>query len=438
MSIKPPRGGMVRSLTLLAACGLATGFAGVANAQDATDAGRTVANIFTLDYSVNGTEQPPISNNDGTVPGTPDGPTIFTVDRLVDLTLISTNSPQLVAPGTLTGVDGANNLTPADPNLQPTVLTYTLTNTGNDNQAYSFDIDSPAGDFVAGNLRIFYEDAAGNFVELNTVTAGSGATVEVTEDIPAGETRTIFILADIPTDAENNQFDDIILTAETRDPEFWAFEGQFTTSFNADGTLVTTPVASPTPNTSEGEVTGPDPDDTNTLGSTAENVLADGAGDTDIAGDGLFSDTGRYVIAAPNLTGVKTVSVIATDGAAIACGDFTAVPGPISGTQFSTSGACVEYTITVTNNGADDDTGTALPAADVLATGVDVVDVLPPELIFQGAEARTFTVAPTASLPAVGTLCDASATACTVSFTGGELAGNPVTTGTVVIRALVQ
>ena len=101
----------------------------------------------------------------------------------------------------------------------------------------------------------------------------------------------------------------------------------------------------------------------------------------------------------------------------------------------------MEYTITVTNNGADDSAGNPLPAADVLATGIDIVDVLPPELIFQSATVGgSFSVDPVADggNPTLGTTCDGTATSCNVAFTGGELPGNPVTTGTIVIRALIQ
>lgn len=425
-----------RSLKMVTALGAVMAMAGVANAQG-TEAGRTVSNTFTLDYSVNDTPQPVITNEGGT-PGAPDGPTIFTVDRLIDLTLAQTNSPQLVAPGTLTLVDGAGNLTPADPTLQPTVLSYTVTNTGNDTQAYSFDVASPTGTFAATNIRIFYEDAAGNFVELAEVPAGSAGPVDVTEDIPAGESRNIFIVADIPVGAENNDFDDIILTAETRDPVNWAFEGQFTTGFNPDGSVNTTPVAAPAPNATAGETTGNDAGGANDLVNEAQNVFADGAGDTDAVADGLFSDTGQYIVAAPNLTGVKTAEIIATDGSAIACGDFTV--GPVSANEFSTPGACVEYVITVTNNGADDAAGNPLPAAQTLATGIDVVDILPPELIFQSAQALGFTVAPTPDpLPSAGAVCDGVAGGtCDVAFRDAELAADPAAPGTVVIRALVQ
>lgn len=423
-----------RSVKALTAIGAVIALAGAANAQ-ATDAGRTVSNTFTLDYSVNDTPQPPITNEGG-VPGTPEGPTVFTVDRLIDLVVTETNSPQTVAPGTLILADGSGVLT-VDPDNQPAVLSYTVTNTGNDTQAYSFSLDSPTGDFAAADFRIFYEDAAGNFVEVAEVAPGSGPTTDITEDIPAGETRNIFVIANIPTDAENNQFDDIILTAETRDPVNWAFEGVFTTSFNADGSVATTPVASPAANPTAGETTTSNNGDANTLDGSAQNVFADGAGDTDAALDGLFSDTGQFIIASPNLTGVKSVSVIATDATTITCSDF-AVTAAASPTQFSTSGACVEYVITVSNLGAQDSAGNELPAADTLATGINVVDILPPELIFQDALARNFSTAPTEDAPVgTGVVCDGTATTCRVAFLDASLAAGGAP-GEVVIRAIVQ
>lgn len=280
-------------LKVISAIGLAVAFASAAQAQG-TDAGRTVANTFTLDYSVNGTDQPEINNNTN--------PTLFTVDRLIDLTLAQTNSPLLVAPGTLPLVDGGGNLTPATVAGQPTALSYTLTNTGNDTQAYSFDVTSPTGTFAAANIRVFYEDAAGNFVEVAEVAAGAAAAGAVTDDIPAGESRTVFVVADIPAGATNAQFDDIILTAETRDPVNWAFEGVLNTVIDpVTGVVSTTPVAPIVPNATAGDTTTNDAGSANDLVNAAQNVFADGAGSTDAATDGLFSDTAQYIIGAPKI-----------------------------------------------------------------------------------------------------------------------------------------
>ena len=120
------------SLKLLTVVGAAMAMSGTAHAQG-TDAGSTVSNTFTLDYSVNNTPQNQITNEDGTA-GDPDGPTIFTVDRLIDLTVVQTSGEVFVTPG----APAAN-----------AELTFNVTNTGNDNQSYSLSLDdtSFANDF---------------------------------------------------------------------------------------------------------------------------------------------------------------------------------------------------------------------------------------------------------------------------------------------------
>ena len=164
------------SLKLLSAMGAALALGGLAHAQG-TDAGRTVSNTFTLDYSVNDVSQPSITNEDGT-PGDPDGPTIFTVDRLIDLTVAQTNSPQTVAPGTLA----------ADAQL-----TFNVTNTGNDVQTYSFSLfDVAANDdfnFVPGT-EVITVNVGGVISTLTPVALTTPSTTQITPDIPAGTTFT--------------------------------------------------------------------------------------------------------------------------------------------------------------------------------------------------------------------------------------------------------
>ena len=83
---------------------------------DGTAAGSLVSNIFTLDYDVNGAEQPQINNNSN--------PTDFLVDRLIDLTVTGTATPVSVAPG-----------------QENAITTFTLTNDGNGTQAYDLSLE---------------------------------------------------------------------------------------------------------------------------------------------------------------------------------------------------------------------------------------------------------------------------------------------------------
>jgi len=106
---------------LLAVAALTAFSTGSASAAG-TAADTNVQNTFSLTYSVDGTEQPVID----TGPSGSNTPTEFTVDRKVDLTVVS-NGNETVAPGE------------ADAEL-----TFTLTNTGNDTQGYDLSLVNEA------------------------------------------------------------------------------------------------------------------------------------------------------------------------------------------------------------------------------------------------------------------------------------------------------
>ena len=274
-----------RSLKLLAAMGSALAIGGMAHAQS-TDAGRTVSNTFTLDYSVNDVPQTQITNEDGT-PGDADGPTVFTVDRLIDLTVVQSAPAVVVAPGTLA----------AD-----AVLTFSVTNTGNDNQSYSLSVDDIGGDdfnFVPGtqvitvSIPALPDGTPAQTLTLAETSLGDATTPDFTPDIPAGTTFTVTIAGEIPDTAENNDIEDLALVVETRDPTAFAFE-------------TTTPVA--------GTLTTAENGGTNDIVNAAQNIFADGdsdetaafpSGDIDIIENGVAHDVGRFVIATPNVTGEK-------------------------------------------------------------------------------------------------------------------------------------
>ncbi len=371
--------------------------AGAAHAQ-LTDAGTSVSNTFTLDYQVSGTAQDTITNDPGLAgPGVDvqGAPTTFTVDRLVDLTVTQTNSPLNVAPGA-TGQ----------------ILTFDVLNAGNDNQSLSFDITDVAGDqFDATPYTVTYAvdlNTDGDTLdpgETGTVTltpSGTATTANITPDIPPNVTVTISVAADIPGAQVDTDQDDLILVAQVRDPVSWITEG-------ASGSAGATTVA--------------DPGGVNATNGVAENVLADGTGTTaEIANDGMHSDQGTYLVTSPDLTASKAITTILTNPVDCA----TDVAGGTG--EYNTPGACVEYVITVTNNGAT-----------AAATAIDIGDILPGEVDFVVASFGGFDASPTPTLtvPTGGAMiCDGTAATCDISLTGASLAaGN---TGTLTIRALVK
>jgi len=370
---------------LLGATALTVFTAGSAHAQ-LTPAGTNVQNTFTLTYDVGGVEQPPIDTSD---PGDPNGPTEFTVDRLIDLTVTSLGD-NTVAPG-----------------ATDEELVFSVTNEGNDTQAYSLtlveeggdaiDTDDPAG---ATPVLVYYFDVDGDGA-FDPALDGPGVTYDPANPPELAPDDVIFVVVtqDIPASAADGDTAEVSLVADTLEP--------------AGAPNAGTPVTA-------------DPDNTNSLTGAAENVLADGSGtgnEGDFGGD--HSATGTYIVAAADITAVKTVDVFSQDGSGC-----TVIPGTApTGTQYSIPGACVEYTITVENSGSSD------------ATDIVLTDVLPPELLFAGADFAGFTTGAfdTATLPSVNDDC--AAAACSVTLTGATLPGAvapAVTTGTVTIRAFVK
>ncbi|MEM9937586.1 MAG: hypothetical protein AAF768_01950 [Pseudomonadota bacterium] len=394
--------------------GAALALSGTAHADnDQTEAGRSVSNTFTLDYAVDvgGTDvaQPTITNETGSADPNdvelPAGPTLFTVDRKVDHSILATNTTLTVAPDTTA------------------TLTFELTNEGNDNQAYSFSIDDSddgTGTFDAGSIAIVYyldSDDDGDFtdegagVAIATTTIGNdpdSTTVDVTADVPKGVKVLIEVSGTVDSTVADASTDDITLIAEARNPTAWIFE----TLAAGD----------------EAEVTLDD-GGANALTGTAQNVLADDTGVAALEGDadGLYAVTGQIAVVSPDLSASKTVAAItetpvdcATDSVV---SNAKAIPG-----------ACIEYVITITNTGATAD-----------ATDLDIQDVLPAEVTFVDASLDTSTTTgfaafggtgPTLTEPAADTDCDGTDTTCEVSLTDALLAPGEV--GIIRIRAEVD
>ncbi|NNC38381.1 MAG: hypothetical protein HKO02_13065 [Hyphomonadaceae bacterium] len=356
-----------------------------------TPAGTNVQNTFTLDYQVSGVDQPTIDTGTS---GT-NTPTEFTVDRLIDLTVDSTADSN-VAPGA-TGE----------------TLEFSVTNTGNDTQAYDLSLFDPTTDtFEATSLSVlYYVDDGDGIFDPDTGSGGTDGvgvpyvpgTTGPTADIAADGILWVVVTGDIPGTATDGQTDAIVLVADTLEP--------------TTGSTPGAPVVADTGG--------------NTLTGAAENVLGDGSGTApaDAANAGDHSATGTFIIAAADVSASKSVTVFLEDGVdAATCGT---IPGTGDTDPLSIPGSCVEYVISATNAGT----------ASATATAISISDFLPEELIFAGAVTSGFggTPAPTLSTPAVGTDCTittAPQTTCEVTLTGAELA--PGATGTVTIRALVE
>ncbi|NNE58421.1 MAG: DUF11 domain-containing protein [Hellea sp.] len=346
-----------------------TAFTALSAHAGGTSAGTNVQNTFTLNYDVNDTPQPVI-NNVG-------NETEFTVDRKIDLSVDST-------------VD-----TSVTPGENQRILTYTLTNEGNDAQQYDFNIvdeavNAPLVGFDASPYVVWYEDPlnAGVYIEFT----GSNY-----PELTADQSITVQIRADIPTSANDDEREILSLVATTLD---------------TSGNVVT------------------EDTDGNAILGAAENVFADdpasaeaSTGDSGTVSDGNESATAFYVVSTAELTAVKAVDVFSQDGAGCAT-----IPGtPTSG--YAIPGACVEYVITAENTGSED------------ATDIVISDTLATDLTFIAVTSSGFTGGTFSSEPAANHDCATIGTPCDIVFDTATLAsGTPSTptVGTITIRALVK
>lgn len=389
---------------LLGASALVAFSTGTAFAQNNfTPADTDVSNSFTLDYNVGGVAQPQIETvDDPADPGDDNDPTTFKVDRLVNVT-VNSNGTQAVAPGQ---TDAA--------------LTYTVTNNGNDTHAYflgieevvngtgddDFDTDGPS----TQNRIEYSTDGGVTFVDYDPASPPVLAPDAV---------MTVRVHQDIPTGVNDTEQADIILYADTRD------------------------------NVAGFPATGADADGANDTNST-ENVLADEDGPADAAfddaQDGAHSALNSYIVNAADITATKDVFVLNADydGTCTAIGAGYVPPSPstdtIPATPVPNNGyhrpdACVEYFITVRNDGTSD------------ATDIDLTDNLPANLIYQSARVVGDLTGGGLSEPAVGTECNGNPSGvsptCPVILTGATLAGKATpaaspTEGVLVIRATIQ
>jgi len=390
---------------LLSASALTVLSTGSAFAQNNfTPADTAVSNTFSLTYNVGTVEQPTITN-DGT--GGNEAPTVFRVDRLVNVTVASSGTPGSFSP-----------------NQQDATVEFSVRNDGNDTHAYLLDFEeATADDFdtensTIGDRLVYFVDADGDGI-LDSAEEGSETVYDPADDstwpvLDADDSIIVRVIRDIPADAEDGDQADIHLYADTRDET------------DPDGTPIVA-----------------DSDTTNTALVT-ENVLADTDGPAsavnDTATDGAHSATNSFIVLAADVTATKDVFVLndAYDGTCPAIPGAYTPPAPSSDTSaevpnngYNVPGACVEYFITVRNDGTAN------------ATAIDLLDNLPDNLVFQSASLVGDLTGGSLSAPAAGTLCTQTPVNCAVNLTAGSIVGkaNPgdaAREGHLVIRATIQ
>jgi uncharacterized repeat protein (TIGR01451 family) len=267
---------------------------------EGTSAGSTITNNVSVSFDVGGVPQNAVTASN-----------TFTVDRRVNVNVEFIGAATNVSPG-----------------QQNAVIAFDVTNLSNS----TIDLDLTAA-LTAGtgaNIANFqiYRDTDGDRVLSAAELAAGPITFldEVGEDV----TRALIVIADIGLGAVNGDDFDVTLTADAHAAGGAGLGAELagTTGANTNG---------------------------------VDTVLFDGAGATDSANQGDFSDTGTYTVAGALVTVAKTSRVVSdpVNGAT----NPKAIPG-----------ATVAYCITVSNA-----TGAAT------ATNVDVLDNLPVDVTYDAA-----------------------------------------------------
>ena len=265
-----------------------------------TPAGSTITNEVTVDYKVGGVSQTQLSATNS-----------FTVDRKINLTVAESGS------GTTT----------VSPGLEGAVTTFVVTNTSNALVDFALAAANRANDTTAAhggtdkfdvtNIKI-YADTNGN----GTYQAGVDLEITYLDQVGADQSRTVFVVADIPLGRANLDVAGVRLTATTREA----------TAAGSLGAAIT-------------QTTG-----ANTTG--VDTVFADTDASGNTANDGIHFAEDDYSIGAASLTVTKTSKIISDPV------NSTTDPKMIPG-------AVVEYCVIVAN-AADSSTATNVSISDSL------------------------------------------------------------------------
>ena len=266
-----------------------------------TPSGTTISNQATVDYSVAGVNQTQITSAAAT----------FVVDSRIDLTVseVSTNATQ------------------TNPGQVNVITTFRVSNTGNSTQGYQLSVANEASGATlfgqtdnqnVNNLRIFVDNGNGVY-DAGTDTATNINSLITDAD---GESLLVFVLADIPVAATNNQYANVRLQAIAAVP-------------GTNGATVATQTAG------------------------ADNPAVVDVVFADTARDATESAADQYWIRSAALTITKTAAVISDP--------FNGT----SGARKAIPGAVIEYTIVVTNN-----------STTTAADAVTVTDAIPANTAF--------------------------------------------------------
>lgn len=335
--IKPNQLALYASAATLALVAAAPAQAG------GTTSGTTITNNVTVDYQVDGVAQSATGASSS-----------FKVDRKIALTLIETNTAtSQVAPGQTSAV-----------------TTFTLTNNSNATLDFALAVAQQTGgagahantdSFDVSNVKI-YVDTNGN----GAYDVGTDQQVTYLDELGADQSKTVFVVADVPLGQTTGSVAAVTLTATGR-------EGG---TANAQGAVLT--------QTNTGALNEVDP-------NFVDTVFADAAGVSDAVRDAAHSAKDDYTVLAAQLA-VQKFSKVISD--------------PLNNTTNPKAipGAVIEYCIAVSN-----------AAGSATASGITLSDVVPNEVTYDA----TFGIKVDGTM--TSGVCNADGTA------GGSFSGNTVT-----------
>ena len=302
----------------------------------ATASGTRINNTVTVSYSVDSVGQDDETADAG-----------FVVDRKIDMLVADQGS--------------IINGRPKETNRQ---LVFKVTNEGNDSQPFDIDVtvggslgsgptlDTNTDALGAGEYRVYISDDATLDDPGDTVYSPAGFdTADTPAAFDSGGTNDEFyviIVVNVPSDAANDEVVRFSVAA---------------TALNAseDGILI--------------EDVGNGLDDAGTPANAVDIIFADAAKTTDSAGtdnaeDAIHTDNATLTVSSAELTATKAVTIVNDDlNVTFDCATDPD-PGTADAAQGAIPGACLEYTISVTNGAAANQNAQSVSLSDTLPAGV--------------------------------------------------------------------
>lgn len=291
-----------------------------------TAAGTDVDNTVTVNYNVGGVTQDPIVVLE-----------TFVVDNMIDL--LVTGTDDIVAPAE---------------DESTAILVFTVKNEGNDTQGYALDVNeisntlgltlSVDGTVGPGEYEIWIDSDGVGDPEQVYDPAGSDYAFDLAPDA----TSTVWIVAEIPSDAVDGESAELELLATTLN---------YDAAANINGTTVGVATL-----------------ETGTPTIDAEDIIfADSAGTGDVAEDGMHSDIAEFTVASADLVVTKDAYVLYENAGLIDDGVCSTLATALTAETnlAAIPGSCIQYVITVENTGT------------VAATDVVISDPLPGTVTYQ-------------------------------------------------------